>query len=238
VFGAELIDHFTLVLGAATRQLAYATSSLFVESLGQVREAAPLREQLELASLGGDLMARMPDDIIRPLVLRHAIESQAFSRAAGAVTEPVFDVATGFCDLVGSTALLNSLDPAVAGRALLEFEAEVADAVQRNGGRLIKLIGDEVLFLTLEVDDAVTIGREVIEWVAAHDVLTGARAGIAVGRVLTRGGDVYGPPVNLAARLVHVADPGAIAVADDRGDEPVEVRGFDEPVLIRRIAVT
>lgn len=237
VFGAAPIEHFTRMLGASTRQLAYATSAVFLESLGEVREAATLREQLELAELGGDLMVRMPEDIIRPLVLRHAIESQAFSRAAGAVTEPMLDVATGFCDLVASTELLNSLEPTVAGQALLEFEAEVADAVQRHGGRLIKLIGDEVLYLALEADAAVAIGRDVIAWVAAHEVLTGARAGIAVGRVLTRGGDVYGPPVNLAARLVHVAEPGSIAITDAAGDELVEVRGFDQPVRIRRVVV-
>ena len=234
VFGREPVEHFTRALAASARRLTDATSALFLEVLGPERATLSLRDQLEQASLGGDLMARMPDEILRPLVYRFAIESQVFGRAAGAVNAPEMDVAIGFCDLVGSTELLNRLPAAMSGRALLEFEAAVGDAAQRHRGRVVKLIGDEALFIGVDVAAVEAIARELLAWVGAHDVLTGARAGVAVGRVLIRGGDVYGPPVNLAARLVPLAAPGEIVLADDDGDEVVEVRGFDAPVRVSR----
>jgi adenylate cyclase len=179
----------------------------------------------------------MPEDLLRPLVLRHAIASQVFVRAAGGISAPVLHVAVGFCDLVGSTALLNALPTDVAGRAILEFEAEATDAAHRHDGHVVKLIGDEVMFVTVARDAAETIARELVEWVAAHEVLTGARAGVAEGEVLARGGDLYGPTVNLAARLVGLASPSTIAVADDQGAEIVHVRGFDLPVRVHTTLV-
>jgi class 3 adenylate cyclase len=55
--------------------------------------------------------------------------------------------------------------------------------------------------------------------------------------VLVRGGDVYGPTVNLAARLVGLAAPNDLVIADDGGAQLVEVRGFDAPVRVRTITV-
>jgi adenylate cyclase len=236
-FGAAPLEHFARTLGATARRLTDATNALFLESLGAVRAASTHTEQLQLAYIGGGLLTRLPDDILRPLVFRYALASQLFARAAGATDAPRLRVAVGFCDLVGSTALLNSLPADVAGRAVLEFEAEATDVAYRHDGHVVKLIGDEVMFVTVARDNAEAIGRELIEWVAAHEVLTGARAGIAEGEVLARGGDVYGPTVNLAARLVGIAAPSTIAVADENGGDVVEVRGFDAPVRVRSVSV-
>jgi adenylate cyclase len=179
----------------------------------------------------------MPDELLRPILYRCALDSQQFNRVAGDGTAPVLHLSVGFCDLVGSTAMLTSVPADVGGRAVLEFEAAATDITQRHGGRLIKLIGDEVLYVSLDVLAAETIARDLVAWVATHDVLSGARAGIARGDVLVRGGDVYGPTVNLAARLVGAAEPGAVVVADNDGDELLDVRGFDEPVRVRTVRV-
>jgi class 3 adenylate cyclase len=237
LFGAAPLDHFARTLGATARRLTDATSALFLESLGAVNEVSTDIEQLHRTQTAGELLMRLPDDILRPLVLRHALASQVFARAAGATSAPVLRVAVGFCDLVGSTALLNAVPTNVAGRAVREFEAEATDAAHRHGGHVVKLIGDEVMFVTVARDAAEAIARELVAWVAAHEVLTGARAGVAEGEVLARGGDVYGPTVNLAARLVGVAAPSTIAVADDDGAEMVEVRGFDAPVRVRTVSL-
>jgi class 3 adenylate cyclase len=236
-FGPAPLEHFARTLGVAARRLTDATNALFLESLGAVREASTHIEQLQLAQVGGELLARLPDDILRPLVFRYALASQVFARDAGATVAPLLRVAVGFCDLVGSTALLNALPVDVAGQAVLEFEAEANDVAHRHEGHIVKLIGDEVMFVTVARDDAEAIARNLVEWVGAHQVLTGARAGIAEGEVLSRGGDLYGPTVNLAARLVGVAAPSTIAVADDDGTDVVEVRGFDTPVRVRTVTV-
>jgi adenylate cyclase len=67
--------------------------------------------------------------------------------------------------------------------------------------------------------------------------------GIASGEVVARGGDVFGPPVNLAARLVATAAPGEIlldgvtaaALPADIATERRGARllpGFPEPVEV------
>jgi len=124
-----------------------------------------------------------------------------------------------------------------AAVAVRRLAARANEVVAQHDARVVKLIGDEVMFVTVARDDAEAIGRELVEWVVAHEVLTGARVGVAEGEVLARGGDVYGPTVNLAARLVGIAAPSTIAVADDDGAEVVELRGFDAPVRVRTVRV-
>jgi adenylate cyclase len=236
-FGPAPIEHFARTLAATARRLTDATSAIFLESLGERREGSSLLEQLQLAATGGDLLVRMPDELLRPILYRSALDSQQFNRVAGDGTAPVLQLSVGFCDLVGSTSMLTSLPADVAGRAVLEFEAAATDITQRHGGRLIKLIGDEVLYVSVDPRASEAVAGDLVAWVGTHDVLSGARAGIARGDVFVRGGDVYGPTVNLAARLVGVAPPGAVVIADDGGDELVDVRGFDRPIRVRTVTV-
>ena len=236
-FGSAPIEHFARTLASTARRLTDATSAIFLESLGGQREAATLLEQLQMAVTGGDLLVRMPDELLRPILYRSALDSQQFNRVAGDGTAPVLQLSVGFCDLVGSTAMLTSLPADVAGRAILEFEAAATDITQRHGGRVIKLIGDEILYVSVEAQAAEDVAADLVAWVSGHDVLSGARAGIARGDVLVRGGDVYGPTVNLAARLVGLAAPGTVVIVDATGDELLEVRGFDRPVRARVVTV-
>lgn len=236
VFGDEPIDHFTRTLGEATRRISEATTSLFLEVLGETRRVSSRREHLQLAELGGALMARIPDDILRTAVLHHARESQLFVGAAGGADSPQLDVAVGFCDLVGSTSLLNTADTAAIGRAVRAFEAAASERVVARRGRVVKLIGDEVMFTTVDVRDAEAVAVELVRWVSDHEVLGGARAGVAFGPVLARGGDLYGSTVNLAARLTSVAADGTVLVADPAGADRVALRGFDEAVAVRTIS--
>lgn len=236
VFGGEPIDHYTRTLGEATRRISEATTSLFLEVLGETRRVSSLREHLQLAELGGALMARIPDEILRIAVLHHARESQLFVGAAGGADSPQLDLAVGFCDLVGSTSLLNTPDAAAIGPAVLAFEALASERVVARRGRVVKLIGDEVMFTTVAVEDAGAVAVELVRWVADHEVLGGARAGVAFGPVLARGGDLYGSTVNLAARLTSAAADGTVVVADPAGTDRLALRGFDEPVAVRTIS--
>jgi adenylate cyclase len=87
---------------------------------------------------------------------------------------------------------------------------------------------------------AIAIGQAAIAWVGGEAALDTARVGIAVGDVLQRDGDLFGPTVNRAARLAGHAEPGTLLVdADlvDRGPEiRVELRGFAQPVPVRAVA--
>ena len=114
-------------------------------------------------------------------------------------------------------------------------------ATSRPGARLVKTIGDEVMFVAGNAPDAVDIACALV----ADPELPPLRVGLAAGEVVTRDGDLYGPVVNLAARLVATAEPDQIvfdaetlpqvarwcrARATSVGTRTLQ--GFDEPVEV------
>ena len=116
----------------------------------------------------------------------------------------------GFIDLVGSTALAERLSTREFGAVLTEFENLTADTITAAGGRVIKLIGDEVLYTAGNEQTACEIALDLITQLAEHPRVPAVRAGVARGDVLLRDGDVFGPVVNLAARAVKLAGPSEL----------------------------
>jgi adenylate cyclase len=118
----------------------------------------------------------------------------------------------GFADIVGYTR--TSRHSAIEDlAALLEtFEEDTSEAVVSNHGRVVKMVGDEVLFVTDRPADAAEIALRLTSPGRPEQGLPALRVGMAAGRVLTRFGDVYGPVVNLAARLTSLARPGTALV--------------------------
>jgi adenylate cyclase len=145
----------------------------------------------------------------------------------------------GFADMVGFTSLTrhateNELVDVVEG-----FESMAADVVAENHGRIVKMLGDEVLFVADAPDDGAEIALTLIARAEAEEGVPSLRAGLAYGRVLNRFGDVYGSVVNIASRLTSVARPGTVlvdlgmseALKDASGyvvrpRRPVSVRGY------------
>jgi adenylate cyclase len=121
----------------------------------------------------------------------------------------------GFADIVGYTQ--TSRHSAIEDlAALLEtFEEDTSEAVVGNHGRVVKMVGDEVLFVTDRPADAAEIALRLTSPGRPGQGLPALRVGMAAGRVLTRFGDVYGPVVNLAARLTSLARPGTALVDAD-----------------------
>ena len=95
------------------------------------------------------------------------------------------------------------------------FEALAYDVVVAAGGRVIKTIGDEVMYVADDPLTAVRVALALSEAYGDDDLLSDVRVGIATGAVLARDGDYYGPVVNLASRLVGVAYPGTVVVSSD-----------------------
>lgn len=127
--------------------------------------------------------------------------------------------------------------------AIGEFERHATEVIGARGGRVVKTIGDAVMFVVPDPDAACDAALELRDFVEAHDVLTRLRGGLACGRLARGYGDFYGPEVNFASRLVNLADPGTLLVSEalrDRVDPadayrfegmgPFSVLGFDEPV--------
>ena len=156
-------------------------------------------------------------------------------------------VTVGFADLVSFSALSNDLDANRLGELVEIFEARSADVVAAYDGRMIKTLGDSVLFVTEKPEQALRVAGGLIEIIGGDARLPDVRIGLASGTVVTRMGDVFGPPVNLAARLTALARRNRVLVDDATaaGLDPHDyetrrltarpVRGFGlvEPVAVR-----
>lgn len=155
----------------------------------------------------------------------------------------------GFADMVGFTALTRRSTEAELVTVVDRFDALTAEVVAENHGRIVKMIGDEVLFVADDPVHGAEIALALLERADADDELPPLRAGLAYGRVLSRFGDIYGSVVNLAARLTSIARPGSVLIdrslahALDSAPEytvrhrrPVTVRGYARlrPSVLRR----
>lgn len=153
----------------------------------------------------------------------------------------------GFADLVSFSAMSNELDTNRLGDLVELFEARCGDVIAAHEGRLIKTLGDSVLFVVDDAERAMDIACGLIEVIGQDSRLPDVRIGLASGQVVTRMGDVFGPPVNLAARLTALARRNRVIVDDATAEVLVEagfevrrltarpVRGFGlvEPVAVR-----
>jgi adenylate cyclase len=144
----------------------------------------------------------------------------------------VRQLTVGFVDLVNYTSLTRQLGEAELARLIETFDGIASDTVAELGGRVVKTVGDEVLFVADGPAAGANIGLGISEQIAAHDDLPDTRTGLACGTVLSRLGDVYGEPVNIAARLTAIARPGSVLV--DR--ELAEALGDDPAFRLRRMA--
>jgi len=146
----------------------------------------------------------------------------------------------GFADLTGFTSLTQRLTPTELSSLLVEFAAAVNDVVLADGGRVVKFIGDEVMWVSSTPEQLAKVALDLVEHPGAQEANLQVRAGLGYGSVLAIGGDYFGTAVNLAARLVTAAAPGQILAAADVRDElpdwpaipqdPLVLKGFDDPV--------
>jgi adenylate cyclase len=149
------------------------------------------------------------------------------------------DQAVGFADMSRFTALTRKVSESELRTLLDAFESLAIEIVGQHGGRIVKTIGDEVLFQADDPAAAAQIALELLAGAAEHPDLPDLRAGIALGPVVTRLGDVFGSTVNIASRLTSLGRPGWVLVDREmhatlendprfrfRSRRPESVRGF------------
>lgn len=134
--------------------------------------------------------------------------------------------AVGFIDISGFTRLSRNVDLTELARLLNEFETAVLDTVVAHGGRVIKNLGDEILYVIDDPASAAEATLQLLEMFTADETLPPVHAGLAFGPVLDRGGDVFGPVVNVAARLANIARKGTIRVDQAMATELAEAKQF------------
>jgi adenylate cyclase len=172
--------------------------------------AVAIAERLDFEAI-----ARLLDHAHR-LQLRAAI----WRRLAG--TDPstpgTVSGGVGFVDLVGYTALVQDLDDDELGALVARFADLAHDAVVNQGGRIVKTIGDEVMFVTDTATAAAAIAVSLTERSKDDELLPAVRAGVGYGPLLAREGDYFGPVVNLASRLTDHARPGQVLASAEVAD--------------------
>ena len=136
------------------------------------------------------------------------------------------ELAIGFADLVGFTAISQELPNSEIAATVDRLEQIAYDYIPEHGGRVIKMIGDEVMFSTPSAVSAAQIALALVEACAADSGIPEIRVGLAVGPTLAWEGDVYGPTVNLASRLVNIARPGTVLVSEELAERLSEFEGI------------
>lgn len=157
--------------------------------------------------------------------------------------------AIGFVDMVGYTRMTRRVDQTQLSTVLERFEELATNVIAEHRGQIVKMIGDEVLFVSDSPADAAEIALSLTEQTKAEEDIPEVRAGLAYGRILSRFGDVYGSVVNMAARLTSSARPGTVLVDKELADalsgreeftlrskRPISVRGYKrlKPMVLRR----
>ena len=140
-----------------------------------------------------------------------------------------------FADLTGFTRYTRENGPHAAVGLLEEFRAVSRDVAAKRGVRVAKWLGDGVMLVGTEPTPAIAWGGHMIDHFKDEADLN-LRIGLATGYALLFEGDDYiGEPVNLAAKLCSVAEPGEILANCHIDDLPtwmqvlevdqVEIRG-------------
>lgn len=215
----------TRAMGRSADRLANWQIQLVAEALADDEDASGHVGDVEAAERVGDVLAEIVERTAPLLTYawrRHLASAVARMVAdadvdAGRAPGPVRSV--GFADLVAFTRVVRrSTERELAG-LVQRFEAVTSDIVSAHGGRVVKTVGDEVLFVATSAPAAGGIALDIAEAMASDDVLPDVRVGMATGPVVARLGDVFGTTVNRASRLTGVAPPGTVLV-----DEATAVR--------------
>jgi class 3 adenylate cyclase len=244
LLGEDVLLQIVRVIGTSMARIADATVGAFLTTVaGPSLVDDPGGLQLAKANTEAIELLRQAAGPMDAIFRRHF---ELFQRPLGADAGGTQELAVGFVDLVGSTALAQQLSVVELGRLLAEFDELVSDVVVLRGGRVVKLIGDEVMFVVADPATCCDIARELLRRLRAHERLPDGRGGLACGAVLSRDGDYFGSVVNLAARVVKLAAPGEVLVTTGVRDAVPdgaftaigarEVKGFGDPVELFALA--
>lgn len=221
------------------RSIGHTTDRLVLWQAEALVEHMAERYALDDAGARARLLHRLPDLVplleeqlvhafrrqLAALAVRWCGELTGGAPAAGSGELPLAR-AVGFADIVAFTTRTADLGPHGLAELVERFESRARDVVTAQGGRVVKTIGDAVLFVA---DDPLTGARLALALAEAFGPgsPTPVRVGLVWGRVLSRFGDLFGPPVILASRLTQEADPGAVLLDEATAHllEPMAVAG-------------
>ena len=205
VIRPEVALQITRVLASSAARVAEAQVEGLVEPTADDDERSFDLEREALSST-----PRFFDHVWRRQL--QAAARRARYRAAPGGTAPV---AVGFADLVGFTALSSTLDDNELADVVDRFTELAYDLVATAGGRVVKTVGDEVMFAVDQPEAGLELALRLTDAYADDHDLPDVRVGLSWGPALARDGDLFGPTVNLAARIVAIARPRSVVVGPE-----------------------
>ncbi len=232
----ELVRKEQLTESAAisiTRAIGQMTDRMVVWQIEALVEEMVVQRGISDAAARRNLVAELPQ-LIEPLeetlvyawrrqmnaaVQRLAVRSEsglASSTAGHDGTEDDAPLplarAVGFADLVSYTSLSRQMNERTLAQLVQRFENKCAEIISVGGGRLVKTIGDEVLYIAETPEAGAEISLALAKAFTEDELLPSARVSMVWGRIMSRLGDIYGPTVNLASRLTSLAEPGTVLI--------------------------
>lgn len=211
-------DETVAILRALTEGLGQATEMMRDSALNML--LVPGEDEIQLAQASQEFARKAMPDLLAMIGdlflmrLRSSLEVEAITaaeRAAGRLPG-ARHVTVAFADVVGFTELGEQLSPydlELLARRLADAAREAA----RTPVRFVKSVGDAVMLVSPEPTPLVLAMLNLAEIASAND-LPPLRIGVASGSAVTRAGDWFGSPVNLASRVSAAAQPGTVFVAD------------------------
>ncbi len=212
VFGDEARTQLIRVMASAMARVADAmVSSFLVNVAPRAQRMDPVGLGMARANVEVAALLPMVAPALDALLRQHLLLAQRLADAdADVVGFETRQLVVGFVDLVGSTELGERLNMSELGATLTDFERIGSETIAEGGGRVVKLIGDEILFTAPDAFAASSIALDLTDAFHGHPSVPQVRSGLASGQVMVRDGDVFGPVVNLASRAVRVAHAGEV----------------------------
>jgi adenylate cyclase len=243
LFGESAAIEFTRSIGSGLSLIADSAMAVFginVKARFDEQGTTEL-EQARVSTYASLILAREVPKVLETLFFHHVESASGRSAASVGSAAQTARLAVGFVDLVQSTSLVQRLEPEHLADAIGAFEQLATEQVAARGGRVVKTLGDEVMFVVADVAAACEAALFLRDCVAEDDRLPDARGAIAVGDLVRGYGDFYGRDVTMTARAVKAADPGVVvatAPVRDAVDERFAftstgehvLRGFDDAV--------
>ena len=220
-----------IAMGFAETEVAVQLARVIGQSMARISEAeiqaAPGLRDAESSARAAELFALTAggtiDGVARLIEYSWRRHLQAAARRVSTNlrsggSELDASLVVGFADLVGFTVMSQQLSQAALAEVVGHFEALAFETIGAEGGRVVKMIGDEVMFVVPTPEQGARIGLALAEAYGDDERLSDVRVGLASGSVLAREGDFYGPVVNLASRIVNIARPGSVLVSEAMHD--------------------
>jgi adenylate cyclase len=149
-----------------------------------------------------------------------------------------------FVDLVGYSEVTGSLSARDLAAVLVDFDERTARAVRQGNGQVVKMIGDEAMFVAEEPGDACRLALSLVAAFTENQT-SPVRVGLATGEMVSVFGDLYRLDVSLAARLVALAEPDTVVVSQRTRDGAPDflfealpahpLKGFPDPITSYRL---